>query len=124
MANVSGAMESAADVNVAVPDDAVFSAVADPTRRRVLEVLRSDECSVRHITDAVGVSQSAVSQHLKVLRDAGIVTARSQGTRRLYRVEADGLSPVRAWVDSFWDDALGAFAAHAQAEHQRTGDKK
>lgn len=102
--------------------EAVFAAVADPTRRRMLEVLRSDECSVREITDAVDVSQSAVSQHLKVLREAGIVTARAEGTRRLYRVEVDGLASVRAWVDSFWDDALGAFAAHAQAEHERAGE--
>jgi len=110
-----------ANENVARATDPVFAAVADPTRRRVLDVLRSDECSVREITDAVDVSQSAVSQHLKVLREAGVVSVRAEGTRRLYRVQVDGLASVRAWVDSFWDDALGAFAAHASANHHETG---
>ncbi len=91
----------------------------DPTRRLVLELLRDGERSVRELTDNTPVTQSAVSQHLRVLREAGLVTARAEGTRRLYRVEADGLDNVRAWVDSFWDEALTAFSDHANKETDR-----
>ncbi|MBD3784588.1 MAG: winged helix-turn-helix transcriptional regulator [Micrococcales bacterium] len=96
----------------------VLDALGDPTRRHVLELLRDGERSVRELTDASSVSQPAVSQHLRVLRDAGLVDVRAAGTRRLYRVRPDGLGDVRAWVDTFWDDALGAFAAHVE-EQQR-----
>ncbi|MCP5024836.1 MAG: winged helix-turn-helix transcriptional regulator [Actinomycetia bacterium] len=85
----------------------------DPTRRQVLELLRHGERSVRELTDGTTVSQPAVSQHLRVLREAGLVTARPDGARRLYRIDPNGLSAVRAWVDSFWDDTLSAFADHA-----------
>ena len=100
----------------------VLAALQDGTRRRVLELLRDGERSVREITDAVDVTQSAVSQHLKVLREAKLVSARSQGTRRLYRVDTTGLAEVRAWVDSFWDDALDAFVRHAETTSERTTD--
>lgn len=106
MANASTLPTSALDV------------LHDPTRRHVLELLRDGERSVRELTDATPVSQSAVSQHLRVLRDAGLVQARPVGTRRLYRVDHDGLSTVRAWVDSFWDEALAAFVAHAEGGDQ------
>lgn len=88
----------------------------DPTRRRVLELLRGGERSVRELTEGTTVSQPAVSQHLKVLRDAGLVVARPEGTRRMYSIDPTGLHAVRAWVDSFWDDALTAFVAHAERE--------
>ena len=94
----------------------VLDALGDPTRRAVLELLRGGEQSVRELTDATEVSQPAVSQHLRVLRDAGLVTVRPQGTRRLYRVDLDGLAGLRAWVDGFWDDALADFVAHAEGE--------
>lgn len=90
----------------------------DPTRRLVLELLRDGERSVRELTDGTSVTQSAVSQHLRVLREAGLVSARPEGARRLYRVEPDGLSSVRAWVDSFWDGALSAFAEFANQGSQ------
>ena len=93
----------------------VLHAIQDPTRRQLLELMRNDEQSVRQLTDATDVSQSAVSQHLKVLRSAALVTVRPEGTRRLYSVDTTGLSPVRAWVDSFWDDALDAFVRHVEA---------
>lgn len=92
---------------------AALDAVGNPTRRAVLHLLRSGERTVRELTDALPVTQSAVSQHLRVLGDAGLVTARSEGTRRLYAVDLDGLASVRAWVDSFWDDVLTAFVDHA-----------
>lgn len=93
----------------------------DPTRRSVLELLRNGELSVRELTDGTSVSQSAVSQHLRVLREAGLVVARPDGARRLYRVDPDGLGDVRAWVDSFWDDALSAFAKHANSRQSAQG---
>ncbi len=93
-----------------------LDALGDPTRRAVLEVLRGGERSVREVTDAVGVSQPAVSQHLKVLREAHLVQVRPAGARRLYRVSPDGLNDLRGWVDGFWDDALAAFVAHAEAQ--------
>ena len=93
---------------------AALDALGDPTRRVVLELLRDGERSVREITDHTSVSQPAVSQHLRVLRDAGLVDVRPAGTRRLYRIRPDGFADVRAWVDGFWDDALAAFVAHVE----------
>jgi DNA-binding transcriptional ArsR family regulator len=94
-------------------------ALAEPTRRQVLEELRAGPRSVGQLTDAVPVSQSAVSQHLRVLREAGLVRERREGTRRLYRVDPDGLGPLRAYLDQFWDDALAAFGRFADEEGTR-----
>ncbi len=91
-----------------------LSAVHDPTRREILDLLRAGERSVRELTDALPVTQSAVSQHLRTLHDAGVVAVRPQGTRRLYRIDRDGLAPLRAWVDSFWDDVLDSFSAYVE----------
>ena len=110
MANVS---PSAVVPSPLSPAPVPLDVLHDPTRRRVLELLRSGERSVRELTDATPVSQSAVSQHLRILSDAGLVLVRPVGARRLYRVNPDGLSQVRAWVDSFWDDALSAFADYS-----------
>lgn len=97
---------------------AALNVLHDPTRRHVLELLRGGEQSVRELTDQTSVTQPAVSQHLRVLREAGLVAVRPDGTRRLYRIEPDGFSAVRAWVDSFWDDALDAFVRHAEGGTQ------
>lgn len=91
----------------------LWQVLGDDSRRAILEVVSDGEHSVSEITAAVGLSQPAVSQHLKVLREAGLVRQRAEGTRRLYRVDLDGLSPLRAYLDRFWDDALDAFAAYA-----------
>lgn len=99
-----------------------LAALHDPTRRRLLELLRDGEQSVREITDRADVTQSAVSQHLKVLRNAQLVSVRPEGTRRLYRVDTTGLSEIRAWVDSFWDDALDAFVRHAEGTTDQPHD--
>ena len=93
--------------------EAVLDALGDPTRRRVLRLLRDGERTVADLTAALPVTQSAVSQHLRVLREAGLVADRPDGRRRYYRVERDGLAAVRAYVDAFWDDVLLAFAAYA-----------
>jgi DNA-binding transcriptional ArsR family regulator len=95
---------------------AALDALGDPTRRVVVELLREGERSVREITDHTAVSQPAVSQHLRVLREAGLVDVRPAGARRLYRIRPDGFADVRAWVDRFWDDALAAFVAHVEEE--------
>jgi DNA-binding transcriptional ArsR family regulator len=93
-----------------------LGALGDPTRRRLLELLRQGELSVRELTDSLPVSQPAVSQHLRVLQEARLVRARPSGTRRLYRIDMDGLDDVRGWLDQFWDDVLAAFAEHADRE--------
>jgi DNA-binding transcriptional ArsR family regulator len=95
-----------------VTNTEALDACADPTRRAVLTALRHGPRSVGEIAAELPVSQSAVSQHLRVLREAGLVQSRPQGTRRLYSVDLDGLGEVRAWFDQFWDDALGAFSRH------------
>jgi DNA-binding transcriptional ArsR family regulator len=96
----------------------VLTALADPTRRRLLEGLRGGPRSVTDLTAAVPVSQSAVSQHLRVLREAQLVTERREGTRRIYRVDLDGLSALRAYVDGFWDEAMEAFKRLADEEER------
>jgi DNA-binding transcriptional ArsR family regulator len=97
----------------------VFPALADPTRRQVLERLRSGPLAVGEIARGLPVSRPAVSQHLKVLKDAGLVSDRPDGARRVYRIDPNGLGAIRAWLDQFWAVALDAF----QAEVER-GDKR
>ncbi len=92
-----------------------LNALGSPSRRAVLEQLRHGERTVRALTDAMPITQSAISQHMRVLREADIVRVREEGTRRLYSVNLDGLGEVRAWVDQFWDDVLAAFVEHAEA---------
>jgi DNA-binding transcriptional ArsR family regulator len=91
----------------------VLDALGDGTRRRLLALLRDGERTVNELTAGVAVSQPAVSQHLRVLREAGLVGVRAEGTRRLYRVERDGLSTLRAFIDQYWDGVLDAFTAYA-----------
>ncbi|MEI2776977.1 MAG: metalloregulator ArsR/SmtB family transcription factor [Tetrasphaera sp.] len=98
---------------------AAFDCLGSPTRRALLELLRDRELSVRELTDALPISQPAVSQHLKALRGAGLVTSRDHGAARLYRVDLAGMTQVRAWVDSFWDDVLAAFVAHVETADGR-----
>jgi DNA-binding transcriptional ArsR family regulator len=96
-----------------------MDALGDPTRRAILERLRGGAKAVGELAEGLPVSRPAVSQHLRVLEDAGLVVARKQGTRRLYRLDPDGLDELRAALDSFWSDALAAFAAAAQEEARR-----
>ena len=93
-----------------------FAALADPTRRDVLERLRSGPRAVGDIARGMPVSRPAVSQHLKVLKEAGLVTDRSEGTRRVYYLDPNGLAALRAWLDRFWDEALTAFQAEAEKD--------
>ena len=96
-----------------------MDALGDPTRRAILERLRGGARAVGELAEGIPVSRPAVSQHLRVLEQAGLVVARKRGTRRLYRLDPDGLDELRAALDSFWSDALAAFAAAAQEEARR-----
>jgi len=87
-----------------------LASISDPTRRSVLEMLRSGPQSVGALAEQLPVSRPAVSQHLKVLKDAGLVKDRAEGTRRVYYIDPEGLGELRRWLDEFWDDALAAFA--------------
>ena len=93
-----------------------FAALADPTRRAVFERLREGPRPVGEIARDLPVSRPAVSQHLRVLKDAGLVTERREGTRRLYRIDPDGLAALRDYFDDFWNEALAAFQAAAESE--------
>lgn len=92
----------------------VFDALGDPTRRAVLVRLRDGPRPVGEIANNLPVSRPAVSQHLKVLKDAGLVNDRSEGTRRIYYIDPNGLGAMRAWLDQFWEAALAAFAAEVE----------
>ena len=97
----------------------VVSALADPTRMSVMEKLRDGPRSVGEIANDLPVSRPAVSQHLKVLKEAGLVNDRSVGTRRIYYIDPKGLGAMRAWLDQFWESALAAFAEAAELEHEK-----
>jgi DNA-binding transcriptional ArsR family regulator len=84
-------------------------ALSDPTRRQVFEQLRHGPKSVGKIAAQMPVSRPAVSQHLGILKKAGLVTDRAAGTRRVYYIDPNGLAAIRIWLDQFWDDALLAF---------------
>jgi len=93
-----------------------LDALGDPTRRGVFKRLRHRTPSVREIADGMNVTRPAVSQHLKVLKAAGLVVVRAEGTRRLYAVDKRGIEAMRSWIDGFWDDALVAFKRAAEQE--------
>ena len=94
----------------------VCEALGDATRREILERLRRRPSSVGALADALPVSRPAVSPHLKVLADAGLVGHRTDGTRHVYHLEPAGLEPLRAWLDGFWQDALDGFAAFVRTQ--------
>lgn len=101
----------------------VLDALGDATRRAVFKRLQKGDRSVQEIADGMDVSRPAVSQHLKVLKTAGLVTVRTEGTRRMYGVDTHGLKALRSWIGQFWDEALFAFkeAAELEARHQSAG---
>ena len=104
---------------------AVFAALADPTRRQVLERLRGGPAPVGRIAEGLPVSRPAVSQHLKVLKEAGLVADQAEGARRVYHIDPKGLGALRAWLDQFWTTALDAFAAEVERqERAKEGEKR
>ena len=100
-----------------------LAVLADPTRRKVFERLRHGPRAVNMIAAGLPVSRPAVSQHLKVLKHAGLVEERSQGVRRIYSLRREGLMELREWLDSFWDDALEAFKLEAERSHKAKGSR-
>ncbi len=93
-----------------------LAAIADPTRRQVFERLADGPRSVGDLAQGLPVSRPAVSQHLKVLKAAGLVSDRAEGARRIYEIDPHGLGALRAWLDQFWGDALAAFKAEAEKD--------
>jgi DNA-binding transcriptional ArsR family regulator len=91
----------------------VIAALADPTRRSILERIGGGEASVGELAEGLPVSRPAVSQHLRVLSDAGLLEVRREGTRRVYRLAPEGAADLRRWLDAMWADALRRFAAEA-----------
>ena len=97
----------------------VFAALNDPTRYAVFERLRDGPKPVGEIARGLPVTRPAVSQHLKVLKEAGLVDDRSEGTRRIYHIDPKGLGAMRAWLDQFWDAALTALASEIEKDAKK-----
>jgi DNA-binding transcriptional ArsR family regulator len=97
-----------------------LDALGDPTRRAVFRRLRRGNRSVREIADGMEVSRPAVSQHLKVLKAAGLIMVRVDGARRLYGVDPNGIETLRNWLDGFWDETLVAFKQAAEQEQHQS----
>ena len=96
-----------------------IEALGDPTRRAVLERLQAGPRSVGEIAEGLPVSRPAVSQHLRVLRDAGLVTDRQAGTRRIYQLDPEGLAELRRYIDGFWSEAFTGLKRSAEREQRR-----
>jgi DNA-binding transcriptional ArsR family regulator len=97
-----------------------LATLADPTRRAIFERLAAKPHSVGELAHGLPVTRPAVSQHLKVLKDAGLVTDAAQGTRRVYRIDPHGLGEIRKWFDQFWDRQLDAFADAVERDSNDT----
>ena len=95
-----------------------FAALAEPMRVAIVEKLAERPMAVGELAAGLPVSRPAVSQHLKVLKDAALVCDRAEGTRRIYSLDPAGLGPLRQWLDRFWDQALAAYAQAAEREEQ------
>lgn len=105
--------------------DAALRALAEPRRREILGLVRDRELTVGEIASQFDVTRPAISQHLKVLREAGLVSDRREGTRRYYRALPEGLNELRAFLEGFWDVRLEALKAAAESESEtRRGDPR
>ena len=103
--------------------ETALDALGDPTRRAILERLRRGPSPVGALARGLPVSRPAVSQHLRVLKEAGLVVDRREGTRRLYQLAPDGLAEVRAYFEAFWGDALASFKAAAEGKRDERRDE-
>jgi len=99
-------------------EDGGLGLLGDPTRRAIFELLARRPCSVGELARQLPVSRPAVSQHLRVLKDGGLVVSRAEGTRRVYQLNPDGVSALRAYLDRVWDEALTAFQKTADNPEQ------
>ena len=100
-----------------------LDALANDARREIVEILRDSPKPVSALAHALPISRPAVSQHLKILSDAGLVSMKPNGTRHLYALRPDGIAALRAYLDTLWTDALGAYVARAHdiAQGERNG---
>ena len=96
-----------------------FDALGDPNRRAILEQLRGGDRSVQELADALPISRPAVSRHLRLLKQAGLVTDRAEGTRRLYRLHDDGIAAVRDYLEAVWGEAAARFRLAAENTRER-----
>ena len=94
-----------------------FAALSDPTRRAIFERVALGPSAVGELAAELPVSRPAVSQHLRVLKAAGLVSDQPEGTRRIYRLDPDGVGAMRAYLDRFWSQSLAAFKAAAEQTH-------
>lgn len=94
----------------------ILDALANPARRKMISRLRAGPCTVGEIAAIMPISQPAVSQHLQILKRAGLVCETPAGNRRIYRIEPEGLDGLREWLDAFWSDALHAYKSALEAE--------
>ncbi|MEU4668472.1 metalloregulator ArsR/SmtB family transcription factor [Amycolatopsis sp. NPDC023774] len=101
-----------------------LSALADPSRRAIFEALRQGPRAVGELAATLPISRPAVSQHLKVLKEAGLVVDQAAGTKRLYRLRPDGIAALRAYLDEMWSDALSSFAKQAEATAPDRGSEE
>jgi DNA-binding transcriptional ArsR family regulator len=99
--------------------DAALKAIAEPSRRRILRLVRDEERTAGEIASHFDVSRPAISQHLKVLKEAGLVNERRDGVRRLYSVREDGLVDVRRFIEGFWNVGLVRLKEVAEEEQRR-----
>jgi len=99
--------------------DALLQAIAEPRRRRILTLVRGRELTAGEIASNFEVTRPAISQHLRVLREAGLVSERRQGTRRYYTARPEGLRELRAFLAEFWDERLDLLRETAEAEEER-----
>ena len=97
-----------------------LATLADPTRRAIFERLAAKPRSVGELAQGLPVTRPAVSQHLKVLKHAGLVTDKALGTRRVYHIDPHGLGEIRKWLDQFWDRSLDAFAAEIERDKKES----
>jgi DNA-binding transcriptional ArsR family regulator len=102
--------------------EAALKALAGPRRRQILTLVRHGELSAGEIAEHFDVTRPAVSQHLTVLKEAGLVDERRNGTRRLYRARPEGLADLKEFLEEFWDERLDALKREAEKEEREHGD--
>ena len=101
-----------------------FAALGDPTRRTIVERLSETPQAVGELARGLPVSRPAVSQHLKVLKEAGLVSETAEGTRRIYRLDPRGIAAMRDWLDAHWGSALDAFKDFTDRQHEQETETK
>src|SRR5947209_11525668 len=104
--------------------EAALRAIAEPRRRRILQLVWEQELSAGEIASQFEVTRPAISQHLGVLKEAGLVDERRNGTQRLYRARPQGFAELKAFLDGFWDAKLDALQREAEREERKRGDKR